>query len=38
MNKGLTAAGVILVIVPTLIGFLPLRRFSYNGFTAGATK
>jgi ABC-type glycerol-3-phosphate transport system permease component len=32
------SAGVILVIVPTLIAFLFLQRFIYNGFTAGATK
>ncbi len=32
------SAGVILVIVPTLIAFLALQRFIYNGFTAGATK
>jgi ABC-type glycerol-3-phosphate transport system permease component len=32
------AAGVILVIIPTLIVFLLLQRFIYNGFTSGATK
>ncbi len=32
------SAGVILVIVPTLIASLALRRFIYNGFTAGSTK
>ena len=32
------SAGVILVILPTLIVFLALQRFIYNGFTAGATK
>jgi ABC-type glycerol-3-phosphate transport system permease component len=32
------SAGVILVIIPTLIVFLALQRFIYNGFTAGATK
>jgi multiple sugar transport system permease protein len=32
------SAGVILVIVPTLVVFLLLQRFIYNGFTAGATK
>ncbi|WP_433087075.1 carbohydrate ABC transporter permease [Dactylosporangium sp. CA-052675] len=32
------SAGVILVIVPTLIVFLLLQRFIYNGFTAGAGK
>jgi multiple sugar transport system permease protein len=32
------SAGAILVIVPTLVVFLLLQRFIYNGFTAGATK
>ena len=32
------SAGAILVIVPTLVVFLVLQRFIYNGFTAGATK
>lgn len=32
------AAGVMIVIVPTLILFLVLQRYIYNGFTAGATK
>lgn len=32
------SAGTILVIVPTLIGFVVLQRFIYNGFTQGATK
>ncbi|MFI5915704.1 carbohydrate ABC transporter permease [Dactylosporangium sp. NPDC051541] len=32
------SAGVILVIIPTLIVFIALQRFIYNGFTAGATK
>ncbi|MFH9003231.1 carbohydrate ABC transporter permease [Streptomyces afghaniensis] len=32
------SAGAILVIVPTLIVFLFLQRFIYNGFTQGATK
>ncbi|WP_433045019.1 carbohydrate ABC transporter permease [Dactylosporangium sp. CS-033363] len=32
------SAGVILVIIPTLVVFLALQRFIYNGFTAGATK
>jgi multiple sugar transport system permease protein len=32
------SAGAILVIVPTLIVFLFLQRFIYNGFTRGATK
>ncbi|WP_426503586.1 carbohydrate ABC transporter permease [Dactylosporangium sp. McL0621] len=32
------SAGAILVILPTLILFLLLQRFIYNGFTSGATK
>jgi ABC-type glycerol-3-phosphate transport system permease component len=32
------SAGVILVIIPTLIAFLALQRFIYNGFTVGSTK
>ncbi len=32
------AAGVMLVLLPTLILFLLLQRFVYNGFTSGATK
>jgi ABC-type glycerol-3-phosphate transport system permease component len=32
------SAGVIIVIVPTLVVFLALQRFIYNGFTSGATK
>lgn len=32
------SAGVILVIIPTLVAFLCLQRFVYNGFTAGSTK
>lgn len=32
------SAGVVLVILPTLIIFLLLQRFIYNGFTMGATK
>lgn len=31
-------AGVIIVIIPTLVVFLALQRFIYNGFTSGATK
>jgi ABC-type glycerol-3-phosphate transport system permease component len=31
-------AGAILVIIPTLVVFLLLQRFIYNGFTMGATK
>jgi ABC-type glycerol-3-phosphate transport system permease component len=32
------SAGVVLVIIPTLIAFLALQRFIYNGFTAGSTR
>jgi multiple sugar transport system permease protein len=32
------SAGAVLVIVPTLVVFLFLQRFIYNGFTSGATK
>lgn len=32
------AAGVIIVIVPTLVIFLAMQRFIYSGFTQGATK
>ncbi|MCZ4119889.1 carbohydrate ABC transporter permease [Streptomyces sp. H39-S7] len=32
------SAGAILVILPTLIVFLALQRFIYNGFAAGSTK
>jgi len=32
------AAGTLLVIVPTLVAFLFLQRYIYNGLTAGATK
>jgi multiple sugar transport system permease protein len=32
------AAGTILVTIPTLIIFLVLQRFIYNGFTSGAVK
>jgi ABC-type glycerol-3-phosphate transport system permease component len=31
-------AGAVLVILPTLVVFLCLQRFIYNGFTIGATK
>jgi ABC-type glycerol-3-phosphate transport system permease component len=31
-------AGAVLVILPTLVVFLGLQRFIYNGFTMGATK
>ena len=32
------SAGAILVILPTLIVFLSLQRYIYNGFTRGATR
>ena len=32
------SAGAILVILPTLIVFLLLQRFIYNGFIRGATR
>ncbi|MFJ5101899.1 carbohydrate ABC transporter permease [Streptomyces sp. NPDC088554] len=32
------SAGAVLVIVPTLIAFLFLQRYIYNGFTRGAMK
>jgi multiple sugar transport system permease protein len=32
------SAGVMIVIIPTLIIFLALQRYIYNGFTSGATK
>jgi multiple sugar transport system permease protein len=31
-------AGAVLAIIPTLVVFLFLQRFVYNGFTLGATK
>jgi multiple sugar transport system permease protein len=32
------SAGTVLVIVPTLVAFLLLQRYIYNGLTSGATK
>lgn len=32
------SAGTLIVIIPTLIIFVLLQRFIYNGFTQGATK
>ncbi|MBO1752591.1 carbohydrate ABC transporter permease [Actinotalea sp. BY-33] len=32
------AAGVVIVIIPTLLIFVVLQRYIYNGFTSGATK
>ncbi len=36
--EGYPGIGRILVIIPTLVIFLLLQRFIYNGFTTGATK
>ncbi|MFF3379144.1 carbohydrate ABC transporter permease [Streptomyces sp. NPDC002680] len=32
------SAGAVLVILPTLVAFLSLQRFIYNGFMRGATR
>ena len=32
------AAGVVIAIIPTLVVFLALQRYIYNGFTRGSTK
>lgn len=32
------SAGVIIVLIPTLLLFLFLQRYIYNGLTSGATK
>jgi ABC-type glycerol-3-phosphate transport system permease component len=32
------SAGAVLVILPTLIVFLALQKFIYDGFTRGATR
>lgn len=32
------AAGVVIAIIPTLVVFLTLQRYIYNGFTRGASK
>jgi len=34
----LIAAAVVIVIIPTLIAFLSLQRFFYNGLTSGSIK
>jgi len=34
----LISAGAIIIIVPTLVLFLTLQRYIYNGFASGATK
>jgi raffinose/stachyose/melibiose transport system permease protein len=31
-------AGVVIVLIPTLVAFLALQRWVYNGFTTGAVK
>ncbi|MHB1491168.1 MAG: carbohydrate ABC transporter permease [Cellulomonas sp.] len=37
-SQQIIAAGVLIVILPTLVIFLALQRFIYNGITRGATK
>ena len=32
------AAGVVIAIIPTLVVFLALQRYIYNGFTRGVSK
>ncbi|MEM8863640.1 MAG: carbohydrate ABC transporter permease, partial [Chloroflexota bacterium] len=32
------SAGIIISIIPTIIVFLLLQKYIYNGFTSGATK
>ncbi|WP_068925934.1 carbohydrate ABC transporter permease [Planobispora rosea] len=32
------SAGIVITVIPTLIVFLALQRYIYNGFTRGATK
>ena len=32
------SAGIVIILVPTLVAFLALQRYIYNGFTSGATK
>ena len=32
------SAGIVIAIIPTLVVFLLLQRFIYNGLTAGATR
>jgi raffinose/stachyose/melibiose transport system permease protein len=34
----LISAGAIIIIIPTLVLFLALQRYIYNGFASGATK
>jgi raffinose/stachyose/melibiose transport system permease protein len=37
-SQQVIAAGVLIVIIPTLVLFVVLQRFIYNGITRGATK
>jgi raffinose/stachyose/melibiose transport system permease protein len=37
-SQQIIAAGVLIVILPTLVIFVALQRFIYNGITRGATK
>lgn len=37
-SQQIIAAGIVIVIAPTLVIFLALQRFIYNGITQGATK
>ncbi len=37
-SQQIVAAGIVIVIVPTLVIFLALQRFIYNGITRGAVK
>ena len=37
-SQQIIAAGVLIVIIPTLVIFIALQRFIYNGITRGATK
>jgi len=37
-SQQVIAAGVLIVIIPTLVIFVALQRFIYNGITRGATK
>lgn len=37
-SQQLVAACVVIVIIPTVVVFLALQRFIYNGITRGATK
>lgn len=37
-SQQIIAAGVLIVIIPTVVVFVALQRFIYNGITRGATK